>query len=152
MVGFLNLGKFRYAASHDYNFHDFLKEDLCLFLTLLLHGFVQSPAPSSCFGSRWGISSCSALTCSHDLTGLWCPLWLSFCQAEVLGVLSHSCVKSIPYGYQVCFCKLAPSSCMPWAIGNLLQVELNLADRPPLGFGPAVSNPYNYILAKDKRI
>lgn len=88
----------------------------------------------------------------HALTDLWCLLPLSFCQAEVLGISSHSYVKSISYCCQVCFCKLALSSCMPWAIGNLLQMELSLADRPPLSFGPAVSNPCNYILAKVKRI
>lgn len=62
-----------------------------------------------------------------------CPLPLSFCPAEVFSVLSHSYVKSISYCCQVCFCKLVLSSCVPWAIGNLCQVELSLADRPPLG-------------------
>lgn len=123
-----------------------------LFLNWLLHGFVQTPASSSCFGSRRRIGSCSALTCNRALTDLWCPLPLPFCQAEVFCVSSHSYVKSTSYCCQVCFCKLALSSCMPWAIGNLLQVELSFADRPPLSFGPAVSNPYNYILAKVKRI
>lgn len=41
---------------------------------------------------------------------------------------------------------------MAWAMGNLLHVELSLSGRPPLGFGPAVSSPYSYMLANVRSI
>lgn len=68
------------------------------------------PTPSSCFGRRRRIVSCSPLTCSRALTDLCYLLPLSFCQAEVLGLFSHSYIKAISYGSQVWFRKMILSS------------------------------------------